>query len=398
MEIIQQGVQASTPWARPSEWARFGWTKECSEAIQESRRLFHSWRDSQHDSFQKDETYSKEYRESRCEEDHAAYRSARNFKGKAIAKASRQGFRSWLKKTTEEGPRGMWKVGKWARNRGGDVFGVIPALKTSDDQLAESNESKVEVLRNVFFPAPPAADLSDISYDSIYHLPFPPITEQEVGDVIRRAPPDKAPGPDMISNRIWKLLVSGCDQFIRILTSIFDACIRTGYNPRHFQESTTVTLRKGGPRDYLMPKSYRPIALMNTLGKLLEAVVASRISYAVEEHSLLPKTHLGGRKGLWQPGSLTGDLRIDLGGLAIRYAPDLLGCCGPADVTRRRRVVLPAGPFGPKSGRKSDDCHFRRDTTSCGDIDRRCIQIHVGRSAERGAISHAGLPADAADR
>lgn len=37
---------------------------------------------------------------------------------------------------------------------------------------------------------------------------------------------------------------------------------------------------------------------MNTLGKLLEAVIATRISYAVEEHHLLPNTHLGGRKGI----------------------------------------------------------------------------------------------------
>ncbi|KOS36290.1 hypothetical protein ACN38_g12979, partial [Penicillium nordicum] len=37
---------------------------------------------------------------------------------------------------------------------------------------------------------------------------------------------------------------------------------------------------------------------MNTLGKLLEAVIASRISWAVEEHHLLPDTHLGGRKGI----------------------------------------------------------------------------------------------------
>ncbi|KAJ6032769.1 hypothetical protein N7540_003501 [Penicillium herquei] len=302
LETVQQGIQASTPWAKPSKWARIGWTDECSEAIKESRRLFRSWRDSKHSTFQCNDEFSEEYRQMLQEECHAAYRAARNHKGRVIAKASQQGFRSWVKKTTEEGPRGLWKVGKWARSRG-DVFGVIPALKRTNGQLAESNEEKVSVLRDVFFPAPPIADLSDIPISSDpamsrSQLPFPPITVQEINDVIRHAPPDKAPGPDAIPNRVWKLLLSGCSLFGDLLTSIFDACVRLGYNPRHFQESTTVTLRKGGPRDYRLPKSYRPIALMNTLGKLLEAVVATRISYAVEEHSLLPKTHLGGRKGI----------------------------------------------------------------------------------------------------
>ncbi|KAJ5819485.1 hypothetical protein N7474_005076 [Penicillium riverlandense] len=50
--------------------------------------------------------------------------------------------------------------------------------------------------------------------------------------------------------------------------------------------------------DYQLAKSYRPVALLNTLGKFLEAVVARRISYAVETEGLLPKTHLGGRRGI----------------------------------------------------------------------------------------------------
>lgn len=37
---------------------------------------------------------------------------------------------------------------------------------------------------------------------------------------------------------------------------------------------------------------------MNTFAKLMESVVAARIAYAVEEHRILPDTHLGGRKGI----------------------------------------------------------------------------------------------------
>ena len=84
----------------------------------------------------------------------------------------------------------------------------------------------------------------------------------------------------------------------QVLDQVFNACIRAGYNPSHFQRSITVVLRKQGKSDYQLAKSYRPVALLNTLGKFLEAVVARRISYAVETEGLLPKTHLGGRRGI----------------------------------------------------------------------------------------------------
>lgn len=47
-----------------------------------------------------------------------------------------------------------------------------------------------------------------------------------------------------------------------------------------------------------MPKSYRPITLLNTLGKILEACVTTRIAYILEEHNLLLRGYLGGRKAI----------------------------------------------------------------------------------------------------
>jgi hypothetical protein len=70
--------------------------------------------------------------------------------------------------------------------------------------------------------------------------------------------------------------------------------------------------------------------LLNTLGKILEAVVATRIAWLVEEHGLLPKTHLGGRKGVsvdhaiqlilgrihqaWGEGKIASMLLLDVAG------------------------------------------------------------------------------------
>jgi hypothetical protein len=49
-------------------------------------------------------------------------------------------------------------------------------------------------------------------------------------------------------------------------------------------------LRKPGKGDYLNPSAYRPIALLNTLGKTLESVIAGRITETAESYGLLPDT------------------------------------------------------------------------------------------------------------
>jgi len=56
---------------------------------------------------------------------------------------------------------------------------------------------------------------------------------------------------------------------------------------------TTVVLRKEGKADYLVPESYCPIALENTLSKILERVIADYIADIAEEHALLLKAKWG---------------------------------------------------------------------------------------------------------
>ncbi|KAF2678981.1 hypothetical protein K458DRAFT_121879 [Lentithecium fluviatile CBS 122367] len=53
----------------------------------------------------------------------------------------------------------------------------------------------------------------------------------------------------------------------------------------------------GGNRDPADPKSYRPIALFNTMGKIFEAVVADCIHHTLEAMNVLPIGYLGEREG-----------------------------------------------------------------------------------------------------
>ncbi len=75
------------------------------------------------------------------------------------------------------------------------------------------------------------------------------------------------------------------------------ACLRIGYHPIAFKRATTIVLKKPGKSDYTQAKSYRPIALLETISKAIETVVAKRLTRLAEEHNVLPKHQMGARKG-----------------------------------------------------------------------------------------------------
>ena len=91
--------------------------------------------------------------------------------------------------------------------------------------------------------------------------------------------------PDRILN---KALKTYGPLIIPWLADIARVCFIIGYYPRLRRAIITVILRKEGKVDYLLLGSYRPIALENTLSKILERVIAERIADIAEEYALLP--------------------------------------------------------------------------------------------------------------
>ncbi|KAI0997711.1 hypothetical protein K3495_g10478 [Podosphaera aphanis] len=118
------------------------------------------------------------------------------------------------------------------------------------------------------------------------------ITQIKIKEILQKLPSAKAPDPDGIPNGFLKC----CEPALnKVLAELFNACLIVGYHPKMFKESTTTVLRKPHkPRDDT-PKSYRPIALLNSMGKLLEKLVANRISKAAEDFNLLPEEQMGAR-------------------------------------------------------------------------------------------------------
>ena len=275
VDAIWKAAAEATPETITCPKSREGWDAKCTRTLHETKRLKR-----QHIKYNTEETWE-------------AYRTARNNKVRVIRKALQQTHRRRVEQAAES-PDSLWRLAKWARNRGSQAPTLTPALTSVSNPIPlTAPEDKARLLKESFFPKPPETNLDDIA-NTTYpaQIELPPITQQEVEDAISEVPPDKAPGPDNIPNRILKM---GSLIIVPHLTRIFEWSIKLGYCPEHFRKSTTIVLRKPGKDNYTVPKSYRPIALLNTIGKLMDRIVAKRLSYLVEKHQLLPQDHIGGR-------------------------------------------------------------------------------------------------------
>ena len=76
------------------------------------------------------------------------------------------------------------------------------------------------------------------------------------------------------------------------LLQIYWAVLTLNIYCKFWDESTTIVIRKLGKPRYNIPKAYQLIALLNTICKVLTAIIVE-ISNLVEHKGLLPNTHFG---------------------------------------------------------------------------------------------------------
>jgi hypothetical protein len=75
-----------------------------------------------------------------------------------------------------------------------------------------------------------------------------------------------------------------------------NASIITGIFPARLKEGVTLVIPKLDKETYAAPNAYRPITLLNCLGKIVETVINRRLQHHLELFNVLPPTHFGFRK------------------------------------------------------------------------------------------------------
>ena len=112
---------------------------------------------------------------------------------------------------------------------------------------------------------------------------------------------NNAPGETKIGYKIIKQLI---DNIIGYIANFINASLASGYFPKKFKSAILKLIPKEG-KDATIPVNYRPIALLDNIGKIFEKIVNSRLRQHLEENNLYNPQQYGSGKGNQPPMSQT---------------------------------------------------------------------------------------------
>ncbi|KAG5219496.1 RNA-directed DNA polymerase from transposon X-element [Salix suchowensis] len=176
-------------------------------------------------------------------------------------------------------PQELWIANKYISSPGSDRGKVrVPSLKFNmpdgSQKEAASNEEKGCMLADMFFPKRP------VNFTAIAPEVLPELVEYDFAasthrtkNMIARLKPFKVCRPDGIPNVV---LMRCSDTLAPILTRIYEAAFQLNHYPQVWKRWTTIVLKKPGKPRYDLAKAWRPIALLNTMAKVLTALAWSR--------------------------------------------------------------------------------------------------------------------------
>ena len=118
--------------------------------------------------------------------------------------------------------------------------------------------------------------LDEISNKSI--VPWLDFSREKFKFALSSCNNSSAPGPDKLSWNYLKIIFKD-NECLNTFVQIANACINLGYWLLHFKISTTIVIPKPNKKLYNSPKLFKPIVLLNTMGKLIEKAIEERLQF-----------------------------------------------------------------------------------------------------------------------
>lgn len=117
-------------------------------------------------------------------------------------------------------------------------------------------------------------------------------TEEELTSATSRMKNKKAPGPDGVTYEIVKATARICTKYV---LEVLNRLLKNGVYPDIWKSASLRLLEKPKKREE-DSTAYRPICLMNTMGKLYEALIAGRMVAELNEREGISNNQYGFRK------------------------------------------------------------------------------------------------------
>lgn len=172
-----------------------------------------------------------------------------------------------------------------------DIWGLgykIAAKKLCKTPLKLTSELEQKVLNTLF----PQMDVPVWEIENVNREDIPIISIGELMKAAINIKMKKAPGPDLISPEILKCVVFGIPN---VVLEIFNDILVSGVYPVSWKKGKITLIPKPGKQPF-QPSSYRPLCLLDTFGKLFEALLSRRIFEFLGEDGL-DKHQFGFRPG-----------------------------------------------------------------------------------------------------
>lgn len=230
------------------------------------------------------------------------FKTASNIVGKLIDDLVRRDRNSNWQTMLEKLDTGSKKYWRISRSLRGKCAGAPSSLRYNGN-LISTNDERADAFATIFERAHTTTLNSTHPHDRkvarfIRNEPrigpntnVDPVDTAELSEAIGSLRPLKAPGGDNMPNILLKQLPAGA---MDAICDIYNACLNLNYWPSTFKLAKITPIPKPG-KDKGHAENYRPISLLNNLGKLFEKMLHRRIMSFVSENNILNAEQFGFR-------------------------------------------------------------------------------------------------------
>ncbi|GBN99905.1 hypothetical protein AVEN_26917-1 [Araneus ventricosus] len=121
----------------------------------------------------------------------------------------------------------------------------------------------------------------------------PQITRNEIRRILKKAPTKKAPGFHAIDYIVLKEVNNSIPE---ILHTFYNKCYQLHCFPEPLKKGIIVLFHNDGKEEDKI-KSYRPMTLLPTIGKVLEQMLLRRLNHTLKKKNILRHNQFGFREG-----------------------------------------------------------------------------------------------------